>query len=72
LFGVPVLSAIVCVLFGVPVLSAIVCVVFGVPMLSAIGLMAVVQGINPLLPELNPSAQRCSTRFLLGILLLEP
>jgi hypothetical protein len=28
--------------------------------------------INPLKPELNPSAQRCLTRFLLGILLLEP
>jgi hypothetical protein len=25
---------------------------------------------NPLKPELNPSAQRCLTRFLLGILLL--
>jgi hypothetical protein len=28
--------------------------------------------INPLTPELNPSAQRRLTRFLLGILLLEP
>jgi hypothetical protein len=28
--------------------------------------------INPLTPELNLSAQRCLTRFLLGILLLEP
>jgi hypothetical protein len=28
--------------------------------------------INPLTPELNPSAQRCLTRFLLEILLLEP
>jgi hypothetical protein len=27
---------------------------------------------NPLTPELNPSAQRCLTRFLLGILLLKP
>jgi hypothetical protein len=27
--------------------------------------------INPLTPELNPSAQRCLTRFFLGILLLE-
>jgi hypothetical protein len=27
--------------------------------------------INPLTPELNPSAQRCLSRFLLGILLLE-
>jgi hypothetical protein len=27
---------------------------------------------NPLTPELNPSALRCLTRFLLGILLLEP
>jgi hypothetical protein len=27
---------------------------------------------NPLTPELKPSAQRCLTRFLLGILLLEP
>jgi hypothetical protein len=26
---------------------------------------------NPLTPELNPSTQRCLTRFLLGILLLE-
>jgi hypothetical protein len=28
--------------------------------------------INPLSPELNPSAQRYLTIFLLGILLLEP
>jgi CDP-diglyceride synthetase len=28
--------------------------------------------LNPLTPELNPSAQRCPTRFFLGILLLEP
>jgi hypothetical protein len=28
--------------------------------------------VNPLTPELNPSVQRCLTRFLLGILLLEP
>jgi hypothetical protein len=28
--------------------------------------------VNPLTPELNSSAQRCFTRFLLGILLLEP
>jgi hypothetical protein len=28
--------------------------------------------VNPLTPELNPSAQSCLTRFLLGILLLEP
>jgi hypothetical protein len=28
--------------------------------------------VNPLTPELNPSAQRCLTRVLLGILLLEP
>jgi hypothetical protein len=28
--------------------------------------------LNPLTPELNPSAQRCLTRFLMGILLLEP
>jgi hypothetical protein len=28
--------------------------------------------LNPLTPELNLSAQRCLTRFLLGILLLEP
>jgi hypothetical protein len=27
---------------------------------------------NPLTPELNPSAERCLTRILLGILLLEP
>jgi hypothetical protein len=30
------------------------------------------KGYIPLTPELNPSAQRCLTRFLLGILLLEP
>jgi hypothetical protein len=28
--------------------------------------------INPLTPELNPSAQRCLRYFLMGILLLEP
>jgi hypothetical protein len=28
--------------------------------------------INPLKLELNPSAQRCLTNFLLGIFLLEP
>jgi hypothetical protein len=28
--------------------------------------------VNRFTPELNPSAQRCLTRFLLGILLLEP
>jgi hypothetical protein len=28
--------------------------------------------INPLTSELNPSAQRCLTRFLLGIFILEP
>jgi hypothetical protein len=28
--------------------------------------------VNPLTPELDPSAQRCLTGFLLGILLLEP
>jgi hypothetical protein len=28
------------------------------------------QKFNPLTPELNTSAQRCLTRFLLGILLL--
>jgi hypothetical protein len=28
--------------------------------------------VNPLTPELNPFAQRCLTRFLLEILLLEP
>jgi hypothetical protein len=28
--------------------------------------------VNPLTPELNPSAQRCLKRFLLVILLLEP
>jgi hypothetical protein len=28
--------------------------------------------VNPLTPELNPSAQCCVTRFLLGIFLLEP
>jgi hypothetical protein len=27
--------------------------------------------VNPLKPELNTSGQRCLTRFLLGILLLE-
>jgi hypothetical protein len=31
-----------------------------------------VVAISPLSPELNPSAQRYLTRFLLGILLLEP
>jgi hypothetical protein len=30
------------------------------------------QSVNPLTPELNPSAQHCLTRFLLWILLLEP
>jgi hypothetical protein len=36
-------------------------------------MVAAVDGVvNPLTPELNPSAQRCLTRFLLGILLLEP
>jgi hypothetical protein len=30
------------------------------------------QSLNPLTLELNPSMQRCLTRFLLGILLLEP
>jgi hypothetical protein len=30
------------------------------------------EGFNPLTPELNPSAQRCLTRFVIGILLLEP
>jgi hypothetical protein len=29
------------------------------------------QYINPLTPELNPSAQRRLTKFLMGILLLE-
>jgi hypothetical protein len=28
--------------------------------------------VNPLTPELNPSAQRYMTRFFTGILLLEP
>jgi hypothetical protein len=28
--------------------------------------------VKPLTPDLNPSAQRCLTRFLLGILLLGP
>jgi hypothetical protein len=28
--------------------------------------------INPLLPDLNPCAQRRPTKFLLGVLLLEP
>jgi hypothetical protein len=32
----------------------------------------VVKMVNPLTPELNPPAQRCLTRFLLDILLLEP
>jgi hypothetical protein len=31
-----------------------------------------IREINPLRPELNPSAQRCLTKLLLGILLLEP
>jgi hypothetical protein len=33
---------------------------------------AMANSLNPLMPELNPSAQRCLTIFLLGILLLEP
>jgi hypothetical protein len=28
--------------------------------------------INPLKPELNPSAQRCLKKFFLGILIIEP
>jgi hypothetical protein len=28
--------------------------------------------INPLTPELNPSAERCLTKILLGILFLKP
>jgi hypothetical protein len=32
----------------------------------------VILTLNPLTPELNPSAQRCMSRFLLGILLVEP
>jgi hypothetical protein len=28
--------------------------------------------MNPLTPELNPTAQRCLTRFFTGVLLLEP
>jgi hypothetical protein len=31
-----------------------------------------IQLLNSLTPELNPSAQRCLTRFFMGILLLEP
>jgi hypothetical protein len=31
-----------------------------------------ISGPIPLTPKLNPSAQRCLTIFLLGILLLEP
>jgi hypothetical protein len=27
--------------------------------------------VNPLTPELNPSAQRCLPRFLLGILIVK-
>jgi hypothetical protein len=38
----------------------------------AFQLMQAKSHLNPLKPELNPSAQRCLTRFLLGILLLEP
>jgi hypothetical protein len=36
------------------------------------GSEAFIYDINPLTPKLNPSAQRCLTRFLLVILLLEP
>jgi hypothetical protein len=32
----------------------------------------ILKWINPSMPELNPSAQCCLTRFLMGILLLEP
>jgi hypothetical protein len=28
--------------------------------------------VNPSTPELNPSAQRCLTRFFTGVLVLEP
>jgi hypothetical protein len=38
----------------------------------SVKLTALSAEFNPLTPELNPSAQRCLTRFLLGILLLEP
>jgi hypothetical protein len=34
-------------------------------------LFEIASSINPLTPELNPSAQRCLPRFLLGILFLK-
>jgi hypothetical protein len=37
-----------------------------------LGIFFELEDINPLTPELNPYAQRCLTRFLLRILLLEP
>jgi hypothetical protein len=42
---------------------------------STVGLPAKIRPVyplNPLTPELNPSAQRCLTRFFLGTVLLEP
>jgi hypothetical protein len=39
---------------------------------DVLGVKYCTTAINPLSPELNPSAQCCLTRFLLGILLLEP
>jgi hypothetical protein len=40
--------------------------------LWAVAGVVIVLFFNPLTPELNSSAQCCLTRFLLGILLLEP
>jgi hypothetical protein len=39
---------------------------------SRIKIQSIPLSFNSLTPELNPYAQRCLTRFLLGILLLEP
>jgi hypothetical protein len=41
------------------------------PSLKAGNLSSVIDLINPLVPELNPSAQRCLPRFLLGILIFK-
>jgi hypothetical protein len=35
-------------------------------------LRSIAETFNLLTPELNPSAQRCLTRFFTGVLLLEP
>jgi hypothetical protein len=41
-------------------------------LIRVMGSLAILDDINPLISELNPSEQRCLTRFLLGILLLAP